>query len=121
MRKSVQRYQWLENLICGIPTLNVGLKLKENIQTAILIRVHRVKRTSVLAYVDMDAHAGNSCAGTVVTTRAAKITTFAVVTVFTVHRASCRFRISGFPVTSHMNADDRTCNSLINYKYYSVF
>ena len=98
----------------------VRLQLKEGFQTAILNRVHRVKKTIVLAYADMDAHAGNSCVGTVVITWAAKITTFAVVTIFTVHRASCRFQFSGFLVMSRMNADDTTCNSFMTTIHNSV-
>ena len=89
--------------------------LKESFQTVIWNRVHPVKRTNALVYADMDAHAGRVCAETVVTTRAAKITTFAAVLVFTVHRASCRFRISGFLVMNHMNASLATEHDTMFY------
>ena len=82
------------------------LTLKENIQIVTWKRVHRVKKTNALVCVDMDAAAGNTCAGTVAFIRAAKITTFAVVTIFTQYRASHRFRISGSLVMRHMNAED---------------
>jgi hypothetical protein len=56
----------------------------------------------------MDAPAGHSYVETVAIIWAAKITTFAVVILFIVYRASFRFHISGFLVINHMNADDTT-------------
>ena len=98
----MQWYHERENLVCGIPTLTVVLTFKENILTVTWKRVHRVKRTHALVCVDMDAGAGNSCAGTVAYIWAAKITTFAVVRDFIVSRASF---LLGSGARSHINAE----------------